>query len=292
MFENLRRKIGEAIEKIEDGFKNVITLGKHEKIKEHARQYENTLLLLAELHSKQEQLVVDLKTEIVDLEEKRSMAAKACKRCQTDLTADITEINLSFPEVKPPPVNKEAIHLDGIQDYRIEKEFKDNKVGAASKNFMMYIARNKGAQQQVMKHPVAIAGVALIDGINALASATKAASAQLEEIVAMESKANFYAKEYRDGNWKLTRLINEIGEDKKLLIDHVDHLDTAKEQLIAFHNKIRNSPSKGRKIIRWWRKLLQVNIYNRREIKKLESARDVVYGIITNIDLILKKSYA
>ena len=291
MFEGIRKKIGEAIEKVEDGFKNVITLGKHEKIKEKAKDYENTLSLLKTLQNQNTELVTNLETILLDFEEQRNLAIKACQECQATLAIKAVEISFSFPEIKPPPENDISIYKEGILDSKLQDEYKANKVGAASKGYIMYMATHKKAQQQMLKHPLIAVGAALIDGINGLVSATKAATAQLKEIVEMQSQANKYVYEYRKVNQSLSTIALQITEDKGILLNQLDVLNNLKEQFLKIHDNIYVNPNTWKKIMRWWRKLFRLNIYSKKELKRLGNEKVLILEALTNISLVLQKNY-
>lgn len=291
MFDDIRRRIGKALEKVEDRFKNVITLGKHDKIKEHVSRYNNTLALLDELNDEHEELIIELKDIVPVFEKERADAFEVCKKCQAILVDNIKEISISFPDIKTPPRNDLSAYMDGVFDTNLQQAYKSNNVGLASKGFLRYVATHRSAQQQLVKHPLMAVGVALIDGINGLVSATQAASAQLKEIVEIESRANGYVYRYRDANGKLLELKTRIEQDSRVLTGQLQTLERVKAYLIALYQEICLNPSKFRKVLRWLRKLFRMNIYTKKELKKLDLAKAGVNDTLANINIILQKTY-
>lgn len=278
-------------EAVNDGAKNVITFGKHAKIKTVAQKHADNLALLRELHRQGETLIIHVTEALRSLEVKKQQAAAACRECCAAVVQQGPALAFTPPALKPPPPNKLDAHLGGVLDSELQAAYKANKVGATATMFGRYIATNKDMQKQVIKHPMIAAGVLLIEGVVGLVSATEAATKQLMEVVAIEEESNDYVIRYRQANATLTALHMTLRQDTGALDNQVSTLYTLKDALLGLHGWIYQSPSRWRLFTRFFRKLFRMNIYSAGELNALSLCCASFNQCVENINLLLQKQY-
>ena len=268
-----------------DLFLNIVTFGKHERVKKYAREYEIACKKLRRQRRKYETDLSRVKAAVASMAADKKVALAECLKCRMDLSHRMDGTFIDIPHILFTGEGFDDF-TGGISDHHLWEALKEDKPGLAT------ITSAASMLIVPVPEPTFLILALGVDAIRMVASSIKAANRQLREIAARLHEVNVCSVRYKAFHLRSLILVKEIHQDQRSLRQNLETLKKLRKSWLVLYRNIYH-PSLIRRVVRFILRLFQSEIdLKEKEDRKLTAAKLSLLACLKTVALFINKKYS